>query len=198
MCRGGFLHNRGNKLQNTRKLFWIGALLAAFMPAVSAQTDTAKIHVGTVHLDFDKSTASSAFTHLTGHVKITSEDYDLYAADIKLYSVPGSKTDAAGIQRAVAEGGATPGSQIIAHIRRPLQSEEFEIDSDRAVYLPDHSRPSGGSMKFTGHVKVITKSGFLAEPSVLTTETATVLLGAGSEYPAVDTGPGHLTLTPAQ
>ncbi len=176
----------------------MGTLLAALLPAVYAQTDTAKIHIGTVHLDFDKSTGSPAFTHLMGHVKITSDDYDLYAADIKLYSAPGSKTDASGIQRAVAEGGATPGSQVIAHIRQPLQSEEFEIDSDRAVYLPDHTRPSGGTMKFTGHVKVITKSGFLAEPSVLTTDTATVLLGVGSDYPAVDTGPGHLTLTPAQ
>ncbi len=180
----------------------MGALLTALMPALYAQTDTTKIHIGTVHLDFDKSKSDPAFTDLIGHVKITSDNYDLYAADIKLYSAPGSKTQTSdiqsGIQRAVAEGGATPGSQVIAHIRQPLQSEEFEIDSDRAVYLPDHSRPSGGTMKFTGHVKVITKSGFLAEPSVLTTDTATVLLGAGSEYPAVDTGPGHLTLTPAQ
>ncbi len=190
------------KILNTRPFLLAGALLTALLSGVYAQTDAAKIHIGTVHLDFDKSTGSPAFTDLTGHVKITSDDYDLYAADIKLYSAPGSKTGASGvqsgIQRAVAEGGATPGSQVIAHIRQPLQSEDFEINSDRAVYLPDHTRPSGGTMKFTGHVKVITKSGFLAEPSVLTTDTATVLLGAGSEYPAVQTGPGHLTLTPAQ
>lgn len=187
-----------NRLQNTRTLLLAGALLTALLTDAYAQTDTTKIHIGTVHLDFDKSKADPAFTDLNGHVKITSDNYDLYAADIKLYSAPGAIAGASGIQRAVAEGGATPGSQVIAHIRQPLQSEEFEIDSDRAVYLPDHSRPSGGSMKFTGHVKVITNSGFLAEPSILTTDTATVLLGAGSEYPAVQTGPGHLTLTPAQ
>ncbi len=184
-----------NRLQKT---FLVGLLLTALLPAVNAQSDTAKIHVGTVHLEFEHSKTNPGFTDLMGHVKITSDDYDLYAADIKIYSAPGSKTAASGIQRAVAVGGAVPGSQVIAHIRQPLQSEEFEIDSDRAVYLPDHTRPSGGTMKFTGHVTVITKSGFLAEPSVLTTDTATVLLGAGSEYPAVDTGPGHLTLTPAQ
>ena len=193
-------------MQNTRKfldiVLGLGALLTALLPAALAQTDTAKIHIGTVHLDFDKSSGSPAFTDLTGHVKITSDDYDLYAADIKLYSAPGSKTGASGIQsgiqKAVAEGGATPGSQVIAHIRQPLQSEEFEIDSDRAVYLPDHTRPSGGAMKFTGHVKVITKSGFLAEPSVTTTDAATILLGVGADYPQIETGAGHITLTPAQ
>ena len=61
--------------------------------------------------------------------------------------------------------------------------------------MPDTSRPSGGTLKFTGHVQVITKSGFLAEPSVSTTDTATILLGAGAEYPQVETGPGHITLT---
>ena len=181
-----------------QRLLLLGMLLAALLPAALAQTDTAKIHVGEVNLVFDKATDTPSFLHLMGHVKMTSDDYDLYAADIKAYTQPGSKSAASGLQQAVAEGGATPGSQVIAHIRQPLQSEEFEINSDQAVYLPDHTRPSGGSMKFTGHVKVITKSGFLAVPSVLTTDTATVLLGAGSEYPAVQTGPGHLTLTPAQ
>lgn len=189
-------------MQNTWKLLLIGTLTAALAGVIHAQSDTAKIHVGKVNIVFDKATYTPSLLHLMGHAKMTSDDYDLYAADIKARTLPGSKTGASGIQsglqQAVAEGGATPGSQVIAHIRRPLQSEDFEIDSDRAVYLPDHTRPSGGSMKFTGHVKVITKSGFLAEPSVLTTDTATVLLGVGSDYPAVDTGPGHLTLTPAQ
>ncbi len=184
------------------KIMLSGALLAALVGIIHAQSDTAKLHVGEVNIVFDKATYTPSLLHLIGHAKMTSDDYDLYAADIKAYTLPGSKAEASGVQsglqQAVAEGGATPGSQVIAHIRQPLQSEEFEIDSDRAVYLPDHTRPSGGSMKFTGHVKVITKSGFLAEPSVLTTDTATVLLGAGSDYPAVETGPGHLTLTPAQ
>ncbi len=183
-----------------QKTIWISLLLlAALVPAVHAQTDaTTTIHVGKVDMDYDKATLGPSFAHLIGHVKITSEDYDLSAADIKLYSTPGSKSAASGLQRAVAESGSVPGSQVVAHIRRPLQSEEFEIDADRAVDLPGPSRPRGGSMKFTGHVKVITKSGFLAEPSLTTTDTATVLLGAGSDYPSVNTGPGHITLTPAQ
>lgn len=175
-----------------------GALLAALTGVIHAQSDTAKLHVGKVDIVFDKATYTPSLLHLMGHAKMTSDDYDLYAADIKAYTLPGSKTGASGLQQAIAEGGATPGSQVIAHIRRPLQSEDFEIDSDRAVYLPDSTRPSGGSMKFTGHVKVITKSGFLAEPSITTTETATVLLGVGSDYPKIGMDVGHITLTPAQ
>ena len=176
----------------------MGALPAALAGVIYAQTDTAKIHVGEVNIVFDKATYNPSLLHLMGHAKMTSDDYDLYAADIKAYTLPGSKPGASGLQQAVAEGGATPGSQVIAHIRQPLQSEDFEIDSDRAVYVPDHTRPDGGSMKFTSHVKVITKSGFLAVPSVSTFETATVLLGAGSDYPKIETGAGHITLTPAQ
>ena len=180
------------------KTILAGLLLTALLPAARAQTDKQKINVGTVTVDFDKATLNPGLWHLMGHANITSDDYDLRAADITITFAPGSKTGASGLRQAVAEGGAVPGAQVIAHIRRVLQSEAYEIYADRAVYLPDRSRPSGGTMKFTGHVKVITKSGFLAEPSVSTFETATVLLGAGSAYPQVQTGPGHITLTPAQ
>ena len=156
-----------------------------------------KTSVGKVDITFDAATDDPKLLHLMGHAKMTSDDYDLYAADIKAYTLSGG-SGAAGLQQAVAEGGAVPGTQVIAHIRQPLQSEEFDVYSDRAVYTPDMSRPSGGAIKFTGHVKVITKSGFLAEPSLSTFETATVLLGAGPDYPKIDTGAGHITLTPAQ
>ena len=83
---------------------------------------------------------------------------------------------------------------------RPLESQTYEIRSDHAVYTPDDTRPSGGKMVFTGHVTVITNSGFLAEPSVSTFDTkpVTVLLGQGDDYPQLETGPGHIVLTPAQ
>jgi hypothetical protein len=185
----------------------IGSLLtAALVPALHAQSDTAKIHVGTVNVDFDKAMINPSLWHLMGHAKMTSDDYDLYAADIKVYFVPaskagskpGSKAGASVLSQAVAEGGATPDSQVIAHIRRPLDSAAFEIYSDKAVYLPDSKRPGGGTITFTAHVKIITKSGFFAEPSVSTFESATVLLGAGKDYPQLETGAGHMTFTPAQ
>ena len=188
---------QGQKMQNT---IFIGLLLLA-APALiaSAQSsDTPKLHVGTVDITADKAVGSSTVLHLMGHAKITSADYDLYANDIRADSAPGGKTAASGLQKAVAEGGAAPNTQVVAHVRQTLQGIEYEINADRAVYLPDVSRPSGGMLKFTGHVKVITKSGFLAVPSLTTTDTFTILIGAGSDYPQIETGPTHITLTPAQ
>ena len=186
-------------MQKTSLKIVLGLLLPAALAGVLwAQSGTAKLSVGKVDLTFDAATYNPELLHLMGHAKMTSENYDLYAADIKAYTLPGSKSGASGLQQAIAEGGAVPGTQVIAHIRQPLQSEEFDAYSDRAVYTPDATRPSGGAIKFTGHVKVISKSGFLAEPSLSTFETATVLLGAGPDYPKIDTGAGHITLTPAQ
>ena len=165
------------------------------LPGTQAQTDTSKTRIGTVNVDFDKAVLNPALWHLTGHAKITADDYDLVAADIKVVFASGAKPGASGLREAVAVGRDT---QVVAHIRQPLQSAAYEVHSDRAVFQPDTSRPSGGVLKFTGHVKVITKSGFLAGPSVSTTDTATILLGVGAAYPSVETGPGHITLTPAQ
>ena len=173
-------------------------LLAALLPADAQTSDTPKVHIGTVQASWDKLTETPGLLHLIGHARIASDDYDFYAADIRVASTPGAKAGVSGIKEAVAAGGAIPNTQVVAHVRQPLQSVSYEIYSDRAVYQPDASRPSGGTLKFTGHVKVITKSGFLAVPSVYTTDTATILLGVGADYPEVSTGPGHLTLTPAQ
>ena len=179
-----------------QKTIWTGILLwAMLLPGAYAQNDTAAPKIGTVNVDFDKAVLNPALWHLTGHAKITSDNYDLAAADIKVTFASGAKPGVSGLREAVAVGGDT---QVIAHVRQPLQSTSYTVNSDRAVFSPDTSRPSGGTLKFTGHVKIITKSGFLAVPSVSTTDTATILLGAGVNYPQVETGPGHLTLTPAQ
>lgn len=187
-----------------QKTFFLALLLGALLlPGTQAQTGssqsgTAAPKIGTVNVDFDKAVLNPEQWHLTGHAKITSQDYDLTSADIKVFFTPGAKTGVSGLREAVAVGGAVPGTQVVAHIRQPLQSTSYTVSSDRAVYQPDTSRPSGGILKFTGHVRVITKSGFLAEPSLATTDEAIVLLGVGADYPSVSTGPGHITLTPAQ
>ncbi len=195
-------------MKRLQKTIFIGLLLcaalfwAALLPGTLAQSGTsqnpAAPKIGTVDVDFDKAVLNPEQWHLTGHAKLTSDNYDLTAADIKVLFAPGAKAGVSGLREAVAVGGAVPGTQVIAHIRQPLQSESYTINSDRAVYQPDASRPSGGFLKFTGHVTVITKSGFLAEPSVTTTDMATILLGVGADYPQVEMGAGHITLTPAQ
>ncbi len=200
-CRRHFHLTVGRHFQRRFRAA-LGVLLLAFcLLIVHAQSDTSKPSVGTVNVDFDKAVLNPEQWHLTGHAKIASEDYDLTSADIKVLFTPGAKSGVSGLREAVAVGGAVPGAQVVAHVRQPLQSASYEIHSDRAVYQPDTSRPSGGLLKFTGHVQVITKAGFLAEPSVSTTDTATILLGVGTQYmlrPQVETGPGHTTLTPAQ
>lgn len=186
--------------KNILPVLSLGAILfwAALLPGIHAQSDASKSSVGTINIAADKASLNSTVVHLIGHAKIVSENYDLYAADIKVLSSSGAKQGSSNVRQAIAEGGATPGTQVVTHIRQPLQSALFTISSDRAVYQPDNSRPSGATLTFTGHVQVITKSGFLAEPSVSNTDTATILLGIGTEYPQVNTGPLHATLTPSQ
>ncbi len=177
----------------------LGLLPFALPLRTGAQdTEAPKTRVGPVDIKFDRADANPSLVHLIGHARVTSDDYDFYAADIKLIGAPAGKAKSPGLGEAVAEGGAMPGTQVIAHIRRPLDSVAFEIYSDRAVYRRDLSRPSGGVLTFTGQVKVITKSGFLAVPSVTTTDKAEILLGAGPDYPQLQSGPGHISLTPAQ
>lgn len=190
-----YFHSIADRHLRYRCLILVLLLSSILLPGTHAQSETSKPNIGTVNVDFDKAVLSPGLWHLVGHAKITSDDYDLVAADIKVTFAPSSKPGVSGLREAVAAGGDT---QVAAHIRQPLQSTSYEVHSDRAVFLPDTGRPGGGTLKFTGHVKVITKSGFFAAPSVSTTDTATILLGVGADYPQVETGPGHITLTPAQ
>ncbi|MGI4791406.1 MAG: hypothetical protein ACRYFS_21470 [Janthinobacterium lividum] len=191
-------------------------VLTTLLTGVYAQSEKTKpagapqSKIGKVNVDFQKATLNPSLWHLMGNAKITSNDYDLIAADIKISFMPGTKTKPSALSQAVAEGGVAPNSQVLTHIRqllkstdpalkssaKPQQSVSYEIFSDQAVYLPVRTRPGGGKINFTGHVKIITTSSSLTEPSISTFESASVLLGAGEDYPQIDTGAGHITLTP--
>ncbi len=169
---------------------------------LSAQTDPEKpasrVSVGKVDVDFQYGKLTPGLWHLTGRVKMKTENYDLTGEDLRIVFA-GGKSGASALAKATADGNPAMGIQVHANIRQPLQGQAYVITADHAVYLPDNSRPGGGSMTFTGHVKIVTKSGFLAEPSVSTTDRATLLLGADKIlYPQLETGPAHITLTPAQ
>lgn len=155
------------------------------------------LKVGTVDLVARSAQYQPGLLHLKGQVKMTSEDYDLAGEDVKVFSTQGAGGKPA-LKNAFVEGNLKAGQQVVAHIRQPLQGQAYEIFADHAVYAPDKSRPSGGRMDFTGHVKVIANSGFLAEPSVTVTDHATILMGQGDDYPQVSTGFAHIVLTPAQ
>ncbi len=179
--------------------------LAAFAAAsLTAQTAAVKsssgLNVGTVNVDFGKSFLILGHQwHFSAGVKMTSEQYDLTAEDVVAAFAPGPGGKAA-LLKATAEGRPGKNGQVDAHIRQPLEGRAFEVLADHAVFVPDKSRPNGGRMDFTGHVKVISNSGFLAEPSVSTFENGpvTVLMGQGDDYPQLQTGPGHIVITPAQ
>ena len=178
------------------------ALLPAALLPLPAQTDpdkpAARVSVGKVDVDFRYGKLTPGLWHLTGRVKMTTDNYDLAGEDLRLVFA-GGKGGASALVKATADGSAAAGIQVVATIRQPLQGQEYVIHADHAVYLPDSSRPGGGSMTFTGHVNIVTRSGFLAGPSVSTTDQATLLLGSDKTlYPQLETGPAHLTLTPAQ
>jgi len=178
------------------------ALIPAVLSPLTAQADPEKpasrVSVGKVDVDFQYGKLTPGLWHLTGRVKMTTENYDLTGEDLRILFA-GGKSGTSALAKATADGNPAAGIQVHANIRQPLQGQAYVITADHAVYLPDNSRPGGGSMTFTGHVKIVTKSGFLAEPSVSTTDRATLLLGADKIlYPQLETGPAHITLTPAQ
>lgn len=148
--------------------------------------------------DFNTTTG---YGRAVGRVTMTSEDYDLSCETLTFRS----EKPKAGGRPLLAEVTAEPaaGAQVTADVRRPdvlhpSDGQTFHIVADHAAYVPDRSRLNGVKIDFTGHVKVTTTAGFLSGPSVTTTDRATILLGKGDDYPQVETGPAHVTATPAQ
>ena len=187
---------------NLKTLILTTAIFSASLMPLLAQTDpdktASRVSVGKVDVDFQYGKLTPGLWHLIGRVKMTTENYDLTGEDLRIVFA-GGKAGASALAKATADGNLAAGIQVHANIRQPLQGQAYVITADHAVYLPDNSRRGGGSMTFTGHVKIVTKSGFLAEPSVSTTDCATLLLGTDTVlYPQLETGPAHITLTPAQ
>ena len=181
------------------------SVLASALPVpLSAQGDAGKpasFSLGRVNLDYKKPAKyRPGFAQFAGKVRMTSDNYDL-SCETLTFLFDKTRGGAAGktpLNKVDAEGDPAAGVQVVADVRRPLESQAYHVFADHAVYVPDKSRPNGVAMNFTGHVKVITTSGFLAGPSETTTDHATLLLGQGDDYPRLDTGPGHITFTPAQ
>ena len=163
---------------------------ASGKPASGLQLGAGKVAFGKISLLGDR-------LHLYQGVQLTSEQYDLTAEDVN--ALLGAAKG--GPKRVTATGSLAKKTQVDAHIRQDLSGEAFEIFADKAVYVPEAARPGGGRIDFTGHVKVIWQSAFLAEPSVSTFEDGqpvTVLLGQGADYPQLEAGPGQIIATPAK
>lgn len=185
----------------------MGALVSLVSLPLSAQKAdnqkadkaTSILKIGAVSISFNKFFLKGSQAHLSAGVQMTSEQYDLTAEDVLAVQASG-QSGHSGLARATAEGSLAKKTQVTAHIKQPLEGKDVEVFSDRAVYVPDYSRPAGGRIDFTGHVKVVGMSGFLAGPAPADFQNGpvTILLGQGDDYPQIQTGPGHIVVTPAR
>lgn len=194
------------------------ALLLAAPPArpapkiaAPAPRPAARLGLGRVDREWrEGATYTPTGLDVRGRVRMTSRDYDLSAEDVTATlsppAVPGGPPT---VQKAVAR--PAPGARVSADIRVPAvagasasepkkAAEAYKILADKAVYLPDADRPGYGRLEFTGHVVVDAQAGFSVGPARTTTDHATVFFGPNDpddpKFPSVETGPGHLTLTP--
>lgn len=160
---------------------------------------TTSLKIGEVNVGFGGFLLIGNTLRLSHGVQMTSAQYDLTAEDVTATQAP-PRSGHSGLAGATAEGSRAKKTQVIAHVKQPLQGEAFEIFADRAVYVPEYARPDGGRIDFTGHVRVLSRSGFLAGPAPADfgNGPVTVLLGQGDDYPQLQTGPGHIVVTPAQ
>lgn len=179
------------------------SLLVVLAPlTVSAQKAggaPSSLKIGAVDVTFGGFSLKGTQGRFSAGVKMTSAQYDLTAEDVQA-ALTSPQSGHSGLARATAEGSRVKKTQVIAHIKRPLQSEEFRIAADHAIYVPDYSRRDGGRIDFTGHVTVLSTSGFLAGPAPADfgNGPVTVQLGQGEDYPQLQAGPGHIVVTPAQ
>ncbi len=184
-----------------------GALSGLVPLSLSAQkVDTQKAggtahsrKIGTVNISFGGFLLIGNRGHFSEGVRMTSAQYDLAAEDVTATQAP-PKSGHSGLTGATAAGSLAKKTQVVAHVKQPLQGEEFQISADHAVYVPEYERTDGGRIDFTGHVTVVSRSGFLAGPAPADfgNGPVTVLLGRGDDYPQIQTGPGHIVATPAQ
>ena len=134
---------------------------------------------------------------LTGGVTVTSTNYDMKAAEVKIFGVPSRTGGPAAVAKITAEGDPAHGTQVTGHFDQPALNRTYTMQADHAVYVPDSSRPDGGGIDFTGHAKMTVRApDALAGPSVTTAEHITVLLGQGADYPQIEGENGHMTFTP--
>ena len=177
---------------------WV-SLAPSVSLAQKAGKTTSSLKIGAVNVSFGGFFLKGSQGRFSAGVRMTSEQYDLTAEDV-LATLASAQSGHSGLAGATAAGSTAKKTQVVAHVKQPLQGEAFEIFADHAVYVPDYARPGGGRIDFTGHVRVLSMSGFLAGPAPgdFGNGPVTILLGQGDDYPQLQTGPGHIVVTPAQ
>jgi hypothetical protein len=184
--------------------FMMVAGIAFAIGMLSHSAWAAKQKIGTMTLAYKGGMRYAGGTlDLFGGFTATSETIDLSGQTINISLVSKrSQKGGPSIARATAVGDPDKGTQVTGRFVDTLRKQTILMSADKAVYVPEPDRPGGGRVDFTGHVKVVIIAPLsLAEPSETTTDHAVILLGtndpdAEPKYPQVETGPGHITLTP--
>lgn len=117
-------------------------LIPVSLPAQNeADKPTSRLKLGQIEGDVQYSKLTPSLLHFVGRITLTSDEYDLAAEDIKVFLHPGKggASSKSAIEKATADGNS--GKQVDVHVRRPLQSEAYEILADHAVYLPGPVAP---------------------------------------------------------
>jgi hypothetical protein len=136
----------------------------------------------------------STFT-AEGGVTMKSSTFDLSAQTVVFQF--GGKGTPNGITKATADGDLSAKQQVVGVFTDMEQARTYRFIADHAVYVPDPSRPKGGTVDFTGNVTlVITAQAALAEPSQTHLKHARITLGPAPDYPRIDGEDGETVLTP--
>ena len=176
----------------------LSSVLLGQSPVIPGQSPAASAKIGPVNLSWTlPGDFSDDKLNLRGIVHMTSTSYDLQARSV--VAIFNKSNNGLEIAKATATGDPAKNVQVIGRFEAPEQGRTYLIDGDQAVYVPDASRKGGGRIDFTGNVAVTLQSPKdLSGPGIMKTDKATVLVGAGPEYPQVQFGAGTLTFTPLQ
>jgi lipopolysaccharide export system protein LptA len=130
----------------------------------------------------------------SGGVTAKSPDYDLKAETVTVFGTPGTRQT---ISKVVAVGDPSRGLRVTGHFHQAGTDRTYQMVADQAVYVPDDSRPGGGTIDLTGHpVLTVTMPDALAAPAPIVAEHILVRLGSGADYPQVDGTNGQATFVP--
>ena len=188
-------------MQNKTLIFAAIPVFGLAVVALAQTPSRSHVTLGKTTLDSDSFHVNlhSFDSLLTGRVTVTSPDYDLKADSVKVFGAPGGTAGRPMIAKVVATGDAARGTQVVGHFDQAASDRRYTMQADQAVYVPDGSRPGGGSIDLTGHPQVtVVAPKELAGPSVTVADHITVLLGSGDDYPQIQGENGHMTLTPLQ
>ena len=167
------LHHKGKPLK--LNLRYLGVCCALAVSAAACFGKPARKPTGPITIDYKHFEYSPAGLHLYGGVRLTSSQYLVSAGDVLVEQGAGAH----GVKRATA----TPlaGEQVSLTFQDVAAMKSMKALADKAVVIPDPSRPSGARIDLTGNVLLeMNAAGALDGPSKTTLEVGDDPVGRGS------------------